>query len=161
MKWRFFTIFAGLAFIALDQWIKIVALVYLNSSYYKVGNEMLGLAFELSLNSGAFLSLGAGLPALLKQAIFVVCACVCLGWTVYWIVSRWGIALKSAIPLYAIVLGGMSNLIDRFFRDGHVVDYLVFNVGPLHTGVFNLADIAITGGAIFLLVDMCVKPRAS
>ena len=45
-----------------------------------------------------------------------------------------------------IALGGAGNLIDRVFRDGHVVDYLVVNVGPLHTGVFNLADIAITLG---------------
>jgi lipoprotein signal peptidase len=26
-------------------------------------------------------------------------------------------------------------------------------VGPLHTGVFNVADIAITGGVIWLLVS--------
>ena len=45
------------------------------------------------------------------------------------------------------------------FRDGHVVDYMVLNVGPAHTGVFNIADIAITVGALYLLIDLFVKPR--
>ena len=53
----------------------------------------------------------------------------------------------------------IANLIDRVFRDGHVVDYMVLNVGPAHTGVFNIADIAITVGALYLLIDLFVKPR--
>jgi signal peptidase II len=43
-------------------------------------------------------------------------------------------------------------------RDGHVVDYLVLNIGTLHTGVFNLADIAIMAGATVLVVDGITRP---
>ncbi|MNE97816.1 Lipoprotein signal peptidase [compost metagenome] len=60
--------------------------------------------------------------------------------------------------MYFIALGGISNLIDRVARDGHVVDYLVLNLGSLHTGVFNLADIAIMAGAVVLAVDGLTKP---
>lgn len=59
----------------------------------------------------------------------------------------------------AIVLRGIANLIDRVFRDGHVVVYMVLNVGPAHTGAFNIADIAITVGALYLLADLLMKPR--
>jgi signal peptidase II len=48
-------------------------------------------------------------------------------------------------------LGGASNLIDRVFREGHVVDYMVLNLGSVHTGVFNIADVAIMVGAGMLL----------
>ena len=61
--------------------------------------------------------------------------------------------------LVSCALGGASNLIDRVLRDGHVVDYLVLNLGSLHTGVFNLADIAIMAGAAALLVAELRKPR--
>jgi signal peptidase II len=32
------------------------------------------------------------------------------------------------------------------------------NVGSLHTGVFNLSDIAITFGALLLMVDLFKNP---
>lgn len=57
-------------------------------------------------------------------------------------------------------MGGIANLIDRVTRDGHVVDYLVLNLGPLHTGVFNLADIAIMAGAGVLLWTGLKKPQS-
>lgn len=44
----------------------------------------------------------------------------------------------------ALVIGGrLSNLIDRLLHDGLVVDFLQVGVGPLHTGIFNRADVAI------------------
>lgn len=36
---------------------------------------------------------------------------------------------------------------------------MVLNVGPTHTGVFNIADIAITVGALYLMMDLFMKPR--
>ncbi len=68
-------------------------------------------------------------------------------------------AKTKYVSIVGLALGGIANLIDRVFRDGHVVDYMVLNVGPAHTGVFNIADIAITVGALYLLIDLFVKPR--
>lgn len=159
LRGRTFALFAGIAFIAVDQLVKLLALVSLQTNSFKFGASPLNLALELSLNPGAFLSLGAALPPQVKQLIFIVGVAVVVAWALGWSLSNWNQPLRKVLPLYAIALGGIANLIDRVFRDGHVVDYMVLNVGPTHTGVFNIADIAITAGALWLLVDLLVKPH--
>ena len=53
----------------------------------------------------------------------------------------------------ALVLGGaIGNLIDRL-RFGHVVDFLDFHALGWHWPAFNVADSAITIGAILLILD--------
>jgi signal peptidase II len=61
----------------------------------------------------------------------------------------------------ALVLGGAAgNLYDRVAR-GSVTDFLEFFVGEWHWPAFNVADAAITSGAILLLLDafMARKPN--
>jgi signal peptidase II len=55
--------------------------------------------------------------------------------------------------LALVCAGGLSNLIDRIAYGGRVVDFLNVGMGPLRTGIFNVADMAITGGALLLLID--------
>ncbi len=143
----------------MDQLVKLLALVSLQVNSLKIGSNPINLALELSLNPGAFLSLGAALPPQVKQLIFIVGVAVVVAWAMGWSLSNWNQPLRKVLPLYAIALGGIANLIDRVFRDGHVVDYMVLNVGPAHTGVFNIADIAITVGALYLLIELFMKPR--
>ena len=38
----------------------------------------------------------------------------------------------------------------RVLREGRVVDFLNVGVGPVRTGIFNFADVAILGGVLFL-----------
>lgn len=159
LRGRTFALLAGLAFIAVDQLVKLLALVSLHAHSFKIGANPINLALELSLNPGAFLSLGAALPPQVKQLIFIVGVAVVVAWALWWSLSNWNQPLRKVLPLYAIALGGIANLIDRLFRDGHVVDYMVLNVGPAHTGVFNIADIAITVGALYLMMDVFMKPR--
>ena len=159
LRGRTFALLAGIAFIAVDQLVKLLALVSLQASSFKIGPNPINLALELSLNPGAFLSLGAALPPQVKQLIFIVGVAIVVAWALGWSLSNWSQPLRKVLPLYAIALGGIANLIDRVFRDGQVVDYMVLNVGPTHTGVFNIADIAITAGAVFLMLDLFVKPR--
>jgi signal peptidase II len=47
--------------------------------------------------------------------------------------------------------GGISNFGDRLFRtQGRVIDFMNMGIGPVRTGVFNVADVAIMVGiAIF------------
>ncbi|HUQ75062.1 MAG TPA: signal peptidase II [Burkholderiales bacterium] len=53
----------------------------------------------------------------------------------------------------ALILGGaLGNLIDRF-RFGQVVDFLDFHVAGWHWPAFNVADSAITVGAVLLILD--------
>jgi signal peptidase II len=50
-----------------------------------------------------------------------------------------------------VLAGGASNWVDRVVR-GSVVDFLNVGVGPLRTGIFNVADVAIMVGVALLLV---------
>lgn len=53
----------------------------------------------------------------------------------------------------ALILGGaIGNLIDRIAY-GHVIDFLDFHVGGWHWPAFNVADSAITLGAILFVLD--------
>ena len=50
-----------------------------------------------------------------------------------------------------VLAGGASNWMDRLVR-GSVVDFLNVGVGPLRTGIFNVADMAIMLGLTVLLL---------
>ena len=56
-----------------------------------------------------------------------------------------------SISLGLILAGALGNLIDRLFS-GYVIDFLDFRIWP----VFNLADSAITIGAILLGYSICI-----
>jgi signal peptidase II len=54
----------------------------------------------------------------------------------------------------ALILGGaFGNLVDRAIA-GHVVDFVDIYWGTTHFWAFNVADAAITTGAILVLLDM-------
>jgi signal peptidase II len=65
------------------------------------------------------------------------------------------------VPLALVAGGGLSNLIDRLMYDGRVTDFLNVGIGTLRTGIFNLADMAILGGALLLILNRSQPPRAS
>ena len=48
-----------------------------------------------------------------------------------------------------VIGGGVGNLIDRL-RIGRVVDFADFHLGGWHWPAFNVADVAITAGGIYL-----------
>lgn len=95
-------------------------------------------------NTGGFLSLGADLPQAVRTAVFTLATGVMLvGAAVMGIRFRWNGWRAFGLTLF--VGGGVSNWIDRAVH-GRVVDFLNVGVGPLRTGVFNMADVAILVG---------------
>jgi signal peptidase II len=50
-----------------------------------------------------------------------------------------------------VISGGVSNLYDRITNNGGVTDFMIMSLGPLHTGIFNVADIAIMAGVMLLV----------
>ena len=71
-----------------------------------------------------------------------------LGWWLYKTPrSDW----KTALP-YALIIGGaLGNVIDRLVH-GHVIDFIKWYVGDHVWPAFNLADAAIVGGAVGLVL---------
>jgi len=57
----------------------------------------------------------------------------------------------APLGLALVFAGGASNLVDRIVR-GSAVDFLNVGVGPLRTGIFNVADVAITLGVVLLVL---------
>jgi len=102
-------------------------------------------------NTGGFLSIGAGLSQRTRTAVFVVgtgliLVAVAAGLLRYQL-DQW--ALVGAT---LFVAGGASNWIDRVTH-GKVIDFLNVGIGPLRTGVFNVADIAILAGLLLLVAS--------
>jgi signal peptidase II len=107
------------------------------------------VSLELAANRGAFLGLGAGLPAGARAVLSA--GVVVLLLVVAGAILRDPTASTSALLGVALlVAGGCSNLVDRIAFSGRVTDFLFIRVGPLHTGIFNVADVAILAGAIVL-----------
>jgi len=106
---------------------------------------------QLVYNSGAFLSLGDSLPRAWRHAVFIVgVGGLLLGILAYAILSKTG-RPSVVLALALLVAGGVGNLLDRIAYDGYVVDFINVGIGPVRTGVFNVADIAITVGALILI----------
>jgi signal peptidase II len=104
-------------------------------------------------NTGAFLSLGASLPEGARFWILTVANCALCAFLLSVLIRRWNMARAQFIGLALIAGGGFGNLIDRFVNGGKVVDFLNVGIGPVRTGIFNVADLAITAGALALLLS--------
>lgn len=65
---------------------------------------------------------------------------------------------RLAVALALVLGGAVGNLIDRALH-GYVIDFLDFHYGQWHWPAFNLADSAITLGAILLILDSLLRSR--
>jgi signal peptidase II len=109
------------------------------------------LRFQLASNPGAFLSIGAELPEWVRSLILLggvplLIAGVCLYFARFSEMSR-----AQLVALGTLAGGGLGNWLDRLLNDGHVTDFVSLGVGPLRTGIFNVADLAVVAGISWLL----------
>lgn len=115
--------------------------------------------FNLTLlhNTGAAFSFLAG-EAGWQRWFFIGLAAV-----VSVVLVRWLATLKSgerwmACAITLILGGAIGNVYDRVVH-GYVVDFLHFYWNQYHFPAFNLADTAITVGAVMMVVDLFRKPQ--
>ena len=102
-------------------------------------------------NAGAFLGLGAGWPSPVRTALFGLGnALLLVALAVKTMRLRW--PRPALLGLALFVAGGASNLMDRI-SSGTVIDFLNVGVGSLRTGIFNVADMAITLGSGIIVVS--------
>ena len=62
-----------------------------------------------------------------------------------------------ALALACILGGALGNLVDRVLQ-GYVVDFFVVYYEQYYFPAFNIADSAISVGAVLLVIDMFYKP---
>lgn len=108
------------------------------------------LRIQLAFNDGAFLGLGGSLPEPWRSVLLLrVVGLVLLGVLAQALLARHA-NVWTVISLALVFAGGASNLADRIIHEGHVVDFLNLGIGPLRTGIFNLADVALMAGVLLL-----------
>lgn len=111
-------------------------------------------------NKGAFLSLGASLPEGTRFWVFTVAVSLALLGLFTCVVVRFRkMKFSNALALTLIVAGSISNVIDRMLNNGRVVDFLNIGIGSLRTGIFNIADVAITVGVCLVVLNSFLKVK--
>ncbi len=151
-----------LVLIVLDQGTKGLAIQLLVPGRPLVVLALPGLGnvclLMLVWNTGAFLSMGSGLGGLFYGVLMIGVPVVALvGMLIFVTRPVWKVAKVNSLPLslraaLALFLaGGTGNLIDRI-KAGKVIDFLNFGIGPLRTGIMNVADLYIAAGLVFLVV---------
>jgi len=144
--WRWFALSA--AVVLADQITKWAVLA--NFAY----GERLQITGFLNLvlvyNKGAAFSMFADASGW-QTPLLIVFALVAAGVVGYLIVKNPHKRLLC-LGLALILAGAVGNLIDRL-RYGHVVDFLDFHAMGWHWPAFNVADSAITIGAVLLILE--------
>jgi signal peptidase II len=155
MKRILILLFVLISCVGCDQATKFVARQTLATAPVQ---EYAGGLFRLvyAENPGAFLGLGATLPATARFWIFVVMAALLLtGVGIFALRSLQQTPLLGIVAIALVIGGGLGNLIDRIVHDGRVVDFMQVGFPWLRTGVFNVADMAImTGVGLMLLTTV-------
>jgi signal peptidase II len=148
----------GLALLIMmaDQFTKVLIL-----GYYKLGDATYvtsffnvvrvhnsGAAFSFLANAGGWqrwLFTGIGIAA----ALFII-----------WMLKSHAGQKLFSFALACILGGAIGNVIDRTLY-GYVVDFLDFHYAGWHFPAFNIADSAISIGAVCLILDELLRVRRS
>ena len=135
--------------IALDQLTKEIALS--NLEPFKPHEVIPGfLNWTLAFNTGAafsFLHDAGGWQRWLFSALALVVSVVLIVWLRRLPRSDW----RTALPLALVVGGAIGNLVDRV-RLGRVTDFIEVYHGQWSWPAFNVADSAISVGAVLLIL---------
>lgn len=150
----FFSVVAGILVFDVSTKLLVQQHMYLYQQVDIVG-EYLRLTYIY--NPGAAFGISVGPHS---RQIFLVLSVVALGALVG---MYWYTPLSDRVRLVAIALicgGAIGNLIDRVRSEAGVVDFLDVGVGDIRWPVFNIADIAVTTGAIILALSLWKEEQA-
>ncbi len=143
--------------VALDQLTKWMAEANLEM-YTPVPSGLPHLNWVLAYNEGAAFSLLAG-----QRWFFVMLAFVASVFIIYWLRKLRKTQNWTALGLAMVLGGAAGNVIDRLLY-GKVIDFIdvyfdiPFVMDNYHFATFNVADIAITLGAILLILLSLFAP---
>ena len=138
--------------IALDQLSKAAV-----SGYFILGESLDLMPFfnlVLAHNTGAAFSLLNDADGW-QRWLFTAIAVIASAWIV-WLLRKHPQQKLFCLALALILGGALGNLLDRIVY-GYVVDFLDFHWQASHFPAFNLADAAITCGALLMLLEGFMK----
>jgi signal peptidase II len=146
----------GLAFIIVlaDQFTKVLVV-----GYYHLGDSSYVTSFfnlVRAHNTGAafsFLAGASGWQRWFFTALGVLAACV-----IVWMLKSHAGQRLFSFAMACILGGAIGNVLDRLLH-GYVVDFLDFHSHGYHFPAFNVADSAITLGAVCLILDELLRVK--
>jgi len=150
--WRLWLLPSALV-IALDQYTKHVIVQAFSFGEASPVTSFFNLV--LAHNTGAAFSFLAAAGG--WQRLFFIVVAAGASAVILYLLRKHGRQTLFGLALSLVLGGALGNLIDRI-RWGYVVDFLDFYYGNYHWPAFNVADMAITGGVILLVLDSMRKP---
>ncbi|KAF0158852.1 MAG: signal peptidase II [Syntrophaceae bacterium] len=143
--------------ITLDQITKsaITSRLTLHESY-PVINGFFNLVYVM--NPGAAFGFLANASETFRYIFFTGITVLATGLIIYYLFKSNPRNLMLVSSLTLIFGGAVGNLIDRL-RFGAVVDFLDVYIGTAHWPAFNVADSAITVGAILMIWEMILNRK--
>ena len=148
-------LFLAVVVVGLDQWTKGMAVDQLQ--YGRPMAILPMLNFTLQYNPGAafsFLSDAGGWQRWFFTGVAIVASVVICVWLAKLQRSEWMLGLSLSL----ILGGAVGNLWDRLAL-GHVVDFISVHYAGSYFPAFNLADSAITAGAVLMILDALLQAR--
>lgn len=162
--------------LVMDQVTKKLADIYLKDAevFYYLWDM---LQIRYAENTGAWGGLGGNLPLWGRIMFLQVLPFAFLIGLFFYVVTRDEFGRGDLIAFGLILGGGLGNLIDRIFY-GYVIDMLYIGIGQfglpvsqwfadnlfqanwlstLGTNIFNVADVAIMAGTIYILAIAIIK----
>jgi signal peptidase II len=143
----------SIAVIALDQATKAWV-----SAVFRDGESLTLTPFfnlVLAYNTGAAFSVFAGAGG--WQRPFFITVALVASVTIIYLLRKHAGEQRFSLALSLILGGAMGNLIDRIVS-GPVVDFIQVHAGTYYWPAFNVADSAISVGAVLLLWDNFRQP---
>lgn len=109
-------------------------------------------------NPGAAFGFLANAAPLFRSLFLIAVSAAAIVMILYFLAKNRSAAMLLTFSLSLILGGAVGNLIDRI-RFGSVVDFLDFYIASHHWPAFNVADSAISVGAVLLIVEMLKRER--
>lgn len=156
LNWRnLHWLWLAILVIVLDQATKYLAMQHLSLYEPKKITDFFNLI--LAFNTGAAFSFLGNAGGWQRWLFLGISFIVSIGIIVYLPRSNPNKILLN-LGLALILGGAIGNLIDRFAL-GYVIDFLDFYIGDYHWPAFNIADSAITMGAIAIIIDALIPTK--
>ncbi|HYA13518.1 MAG TPA: signal peptidase II [Syntrophales bacterium] len=153
MKKKYIILFMTVAAVVL---LDFITKAYISSSMslhesFDVINGFLNITYVR--NPGAAFSFLADAPAIFRSIFFISVTVTAIILVLYYIAKSKIEEPFMIFSLSLILSGAVGNLIDRI-RFGEVVDFIDVYISSYHWPAFNVADSAITVGAVIMVLEL-------